>query len=249
MDPYLESHWADVHHNLITFAQGVLNDHLPADLIARVEERVFVESPSTGGRRAVEHPAPYVESSVSNGDVAVAEPLVVHLADESVTQGFIEILDAGSGNRVVTVIEVLSPANKHSGDGQDQYRQKQRELHAGGVNLVEIDLLRAGQRVLSVATDRLPPAQRTSYMICVRRACRPGQYEIFPITVRQRLPRFRIPLRPDDADVILDLQDLLARCYRNGRYHTLDYTKDAEPPLRGEDARWADELLRGAGKR
>ncbi len=29
MDPYLEEHWGDVHHNLITFAQGLLNDNLP----------------------------------------------------------------------------------------------------------------------------------------------------------------------------------------------------------------------------
>jgi hypothetical protein len=39
MDPFLEQHWRDVHHNLITFAQGELNAHLPEDLIARVEER------------------------------------------------------------------------------------------------------------------------------------------------------------------------------------------------------------------
>jgi hypothetical protein len=28
MDPYLEQHWGDVHHNLISLAQGMLNDHL-----------------------------------------------------------------------------------------------------------------------------------------------------------------------------------------------------------------------------
>ena len=36
MDPYLEQHWRDVHHNLITFTQGALNEQLPTGLIARV---------------------------------------------------------------------------------------------------------------------------------------------------------------------------------------------------------------------
>jgi hypothetical protein len=30
MDPYLEQHWRDVRHNLITFAQGLLNRQLPS---------------------------------------------------------------------------------------------------------------------------------------------------------------------------------------------------------------------------
>ena len=50
MDPYLEQHWGDVHHNLITFAQGMLNDSLPGDLRARVEERVLVEIPNQDER-------------------------------------------------------------------------------------------------------------------------------------------------------------------------------------------------------
>jgi hypothetical protein len=45
MDPYLEPHWGDVHHNLITFAQGLLNEHLPRDLQARAQERLVGELP------------------------------------------------------------------------------------------------------------------------------------------------------------------------------------------------------------
>ena len=29
MDPYLEQHWGDFHNNLISFAQGMLNERLP----------------------------------------------------------------------------------------------------------------------------------------------------------------------------------------------------------------------------
>lgn len=38
MDPYLEQHWRDVGHNLITFAQGMINRHLPGDLRARIDK-------------------------------------------------------------------------------------------------------------------------------------------------------------------------------------------------------------------
>jgi hypothetical protein len=39
MDPYLERFWRDVHASLITYARDQLQDRLPTDLIARIEER------------------------------------------------------------------------------------------------------------------------------------------------------------------------------------------------------------------
>ena len=44
MDPYLESHWLDVHSSLVTSARDALNEQLPDDLVASVEERIAVES-------------------------------------------------------------------------------------------------------------------------------------------------------------------------------------------------------------
>lgn len=56
MDPYLEQHWRDVHSRLVTYASDALQALLPADLLARVEERVYVES-DEAFRRAI---YPYV---------------------------------------------------------------------------------------------------------------------------------------------------------------------------------------------
>ena len=42
MDPYLEAHWGDIHQRLVIYASDELQSHLPSDLRARVEERVFV---------------------------------------------------------------------------------------------------------------------------------------------------------------------------------------------------------------
>ncbi|MFL5339567.1 MAG: DUF4058 family protein [Gemmataceae bacterium] len=51
MDPYLESHWRDVHASLIIYARDALRRVLPSSLRARVEERVVVETPRGSTRR------------------------------------------------------------------------------------------------------------------------------------------------------------------------------------------------------
>jgi hypothetical protein len=125
MDPYLESSWGDVHHALITYAREKLQEILPGDLRARVEERVFVESAASPERgiypdiRSVERSRRKRRRLPAARSVAVAETLRIPLPDEPVTQGYIEIIDLATGRRVVTVIEVLSPANKAPGPGQE----------------------------------------------------------------------------------------------------------------------------------
>jgi Protein of unknown function (DUF4058) len=110
------------------------------------------------------------------------------MAEEEVTQGFIEIRDASSGHRVVTVIEVLSPGNKVAGEGQDKYLQKRQELREGRVSLVEIDLVRAGKRPLPVPLVSLPPSFRTAYQVWVRRGWETLKIEVYRVALRQRSP-------------------------------------------------------------
>jgi hypothetical protein len=180
---------------------------------------------------------------------STGEPLIV-LLDEEVGQGYIEIRDASSGHRVVTVIEVLSPANKLPGEGQEKYLQKRRELRDARVSLVEIDLVRAGNRPLPVPVGNLPPAFRTTYQIWVRRGWELLKVEIYRASLRERLPRIRIPLRQTDSDAPLDLQALMEECYQNGHYEEdVDYQVDPYPPLDPKDARWAEALLRKLGRR
>jgi hypothetical protein len=257
MDPYLEQFWGDVHLRLITYSCDALQKHLPADLRARMGERVFVEPADGLGRniipdvRVVERGRPQEGTLETGNGIAVAEPLVVHLEqDEPVRQGFIEIIDIKSGRRVVTVIEILSPSNKIPGPGRELYLKKQEELRAGGVSLVEIDLVRTGARVLSCPFDRIPEGHRTPYAACARRGWKPLEIEYYRIPLRERLPAIRIPLRRDDRDVALDLQAVLDRCYEEGRYgNDIDYREEPEPPLGSEDARWAEALLREQGRR
>jgi len=253
MDPYLEQYWGDVHHNLITFAQGMLNEHLPRDLRARVQERVLVELPSEDrvyypDVRVVEHERQgQGGTAVAASGATLAEPLEVPFLEQE-TQGFLEIVESHPERRVITVVEVLSPSNKYAGPGRELYRQKQRDLAAGCVSLVEIDLLRAGPHVLQLPLVQYPPNYRTPYKVCVHRGWK-ASAEIYRLPLREELPAIRVPLRETDADVPLGLQALISQVYRHGRYDDIDYSRPPLPPLDPNDATWADELLRTAGKR
>jgi len=254
MDPYLEAHWRDVHASVIIYTRDALQAELPGSLVARVEERVFLEMEEGTGRssypdvRVVDHRrsagVATLPSPTESATMLLEEPFVFFADDEPTMETLIEIIDASSGNRVVTVIEVLSPSNKVAGPGQELYLAKQKEMLKGGVNLVEIDLVRQGDRVMSFPVSKQPAKVRALYQACVWRSSK-SQFEIYPIPLPKRLPRIRIPLRPTDTDLRLDLQAILDQAYRNGRYFaTLDYTKPLEPSLDKEDAAFVAELLR-----
>ncbi len=259
MNPYLEAHWRDVHTSLMVYIRDQLQEQLPGDLIARVEENVAIDigdstrvvAPDV---RVVEEPTEWERTTggnVATSAVAVAEPLLV-VVDEPVPERHVEIIDPKSGNRVVTAIEVISPTNKCDIEGRLAYRRKQREYLAGGVNLVEIDLLRTGEHILAMPRDSVIPSRssRSSlYFVCVRRARRLGLAEVVPLPLRERLPAVAVPLRRTDRDVVLDLQELIHQCYRRGRYSSIDYRKEPEPPLTGDDVAWADSVLRVNGLR
>lgn len=250
MDPYLEKHWRDIHASLIIYARDQLQGVLPAALCARVEERVFLESEgeSLGNLypdvRVVEYRAEK-QGTAEQGNVATLEPLLIHVPLQEITETYIEILDAESGNRVITVIEILSLTNKTTRTGRKQYREKQKQCKKAGVSLVEIDLLRAGRRVLSVPPNWLPRAAQTLYQVCVYRAWKADVAEVYPVPLENPLPSIRIPLRPQDQDVRLHLQELLAQAYRNGRYgNTLDYRVPLDPPLPAKEAKWAKGVIK-----
>jgi hypothetical protein len=253
MDPYLEQHWGDVHHNLVTYAQGLLNERLPHDLRARVEERIVVDLPSAERNyypdvRVVTRARPSNGNGASVlGGITVAEPLEVPFIEPE-TQGFIEIIETRPERRVITVIEVLSPSNKYAGRGRELYQQKQRDLADAGISLVEIDLLRAGPHVLQLPLAQFPPEYRTPYKVCAHRDGK-AKAEIYRLPLREPLAAIRIPLRQTDADLPLDLQGLITQVYRHGRYDDIDYTVPLVPPLEPDDEVWADALLKAAGKR
>ena len=255
MDPYLERGWGDVHARLNVGLCDRLNDFLPRDLRASVEARVYLGPPPRDAAQSLpdvavlEGPA-RAGRRPNGGGVALARPLVLHLQVEEFTGRFIEIRELGSGGRLITAVEVLSPSNKRPGKGQKLYLKKQRELRRAEVSSVEIDLLRAGRRVLAYPTEDLRPP---TGLITWRASARDG---------RRRQSKFTRSLcanlyRPSPSrcvkgatDAPLDLQSAVDHLYQSGRYDGwLDYSKPPLPPLDPADEAWADNLLRTAGRR
>jgi hypothetical protein len=254
MNPYLESHWGDVHTSLTTYARDQLQPQLPSGLRARVEEYVAVEvdDEPDGARsrfspdvRVIEHPDVPSGSGGAASAAAVAEPVIVPRHTEPQTLHYIQIVDAAAGHRIVTSIEFLSLANKTGELGREQYRSKQQKMLAGKVSVVEIDLLRSGGWVIAVPQGLAPKQYRAPYRICVVRGHKQSVAEVYRISLHEPLPTIRVPLRLQDNDVPLQLQPLIDMAYVNGRYHEdIDYHEDPRPPLSATDAEWAAQLLR-----
>jgi hypothetical protein len=271
MNPYLEakSLWRDVHWRFIAYAAEVLQPLLRPRYHVRIEERLYVEPierPIFPDISVIERPRPSIEQAQTSGvGVAVAtatavevtydEPTAILETTGPIPEGYLEIVDLTRGGKVVTVIELLSHANKTIGtDARWQYEQKQRQVLAAGVNLVEIDLLRDGAYVLAPPLElvKIAVGKEWHYLISIHRATEPHRFYLYALTVQQRLPRIFIPLAPDDPKVaVLDLQAVIDRCYEAGAYDdVIDYSQEPPPPsFSPEVMSWIDTLLKEKGRR
>lgn len=250
MDPYLEraSLWPDVHNGLI----AALRDHLAPQLRPRyfvsIEERTYTVAPDDmafAGRADVA----VVERRIGETREAMLPEapgvvtVEVPLRDE-VRETFLEVRST-SDERVVTVLEILSPANKRAGSGREQYSEKRLGIFSTRTHMVEIDLLRAGEPMPVRGWDG-----RSDYRILVSRGDRRPSARLLPFSMRQPIPSFALPLLRGDDEPQVDLGGLLHALYDRAGYDLrLNYRAGAEPPLAGDDAAWADDLLRGAGLR
>jgi hypothetical protein len=128
------------------------------------------------------------------------------------------------------------------------------EVLDSDANLIELDLLRSGERLVSPALahiiDQLNPTP--DYLVIVNRAWRRLEentaYQIFPVAVTESLPCIPIPLREGQDEVPLDLQFVFQRAYDSGPYRrgAIDYSSPPDPALRDEPADWAAQCLRTA---
>jgi len=255
MDPYLEGPeiWPDLHHELIGGIRAALQPGLSPRYHARIDARLVIEEdpprqyrPDVTVSQVSDPPAVYAT------DVVTApppdQPTIVRAIQDPIRQGFIEI-HFPRGGEVVTVIEVLSPSNKRSGPGCDDYRRKQRDLMDSGINLVEIDLLRSGDHTLAAPEYTLRELCG-DYWVCVHRAGAGSEFEVYAVPLRQRLPRVKIPLRQPDPDLVLDLPSVFTQCYDAADYGAeIGYRVAPTVPLLPDDDAWADDLLREAGVR
>jgi hypothetical protein len=252
MDPCIESQvWQDFHHGLIEVVRESLSSRVRPRYVVRVEERVYVERQPDARRvvvpdvtmlerQAREGPAEEIGATapaVSGASVVLTLPMPERRREAFLTIRERETLE------VVTDIEVLSPDNKRAGsDGRREYLRKREAVLESEAHLVELDLLRGGERLPTL--EPLPPA---AYYVFVSRATRRPKVEVYPWTLRQPLPTIPVPLAGDDPDVALDLQSSFTTVYdRAGYDYSLNYRQPIEPPLSDVDAAWVRQILAAA---
>src|SRR5262249_47017735 len=138
---------------------------------------------------------------------------------------------------LVTVIELLSPANKKTGPDREQYLAKRGNLLHGSVHLVEIDLLRGWQRM------PMEPEFTCDYCIMVSRVEDRPEASFWPLKLRQPLSKVPVPLRAPSPDAHIDLQEILHGVYDRAGYEDYLYEGTPVPRLSRKDSNWAKSLL------
>jgi hypothetical protein len=248
MDPWLEhpAIWPDVHNSLIAAIRDEVVPRVAPRYYVGIEQRtyalkggglIFVGRPDIAvGHTAVVDSAfepVQLEESTAVGILDVEVPEIDRLEE-----WFLEIHDVESGS-LVTVLEVLSPANKIHAKGRKKYVVKRGRLLQSQANLVEIDLLRAGE---PMPLQRKPPS--THYRILVSREATRPKAKLFTFNVRLPLPAIPIPLLPGDIEPELDLGSVLHALYDRARFDLrLNYNNSPAPPLSAEDADWARSIV------
>src|SRR5262245_18566106 len=168
MNPYLEQEevWHDFHKRFVPRAATLLGGQLLPRYIVKLDEHIYVHELAAESRRWI-------------GRV------------DHERQSFVEIRDR-KNRELITVVELLSPANKYAGPDREQYLAKRMELLNSPAHLVGLDLLRGGP---PLPADNRPDC---SYSILVSRAERRPHADFWPIALRERLPVIPVPVRSPD---------------------------------------------------
>lgn len=268
MDPYLEAPdiWPDFHDALAGAIRAELNASLPEPYYARLQRRPELGIVLEAGLPhrivpdvvVVTRPEnkPGMAAVLENPRTAVADGVQMRVHTDPLRHQFVEIRDAARGHKLITLIEIVSPSNKRPGPDRRAYETKQREVLESDAHLIELDLVRAGTRLLPYPELVAPVDELASdYLILLNRSnLRQAtwmDYTLFPVDLQESLPCIPVPLMGDDPDVPLDLQIAAQRTYIEGPYRrALDYSQPPPTPLLSEERMtWLEERLRQAGWR
>ncbi len=245
MDPYLESAdvWHDFHGVFVTLLRLELSRQLRGRYQVRMDDNVYVHELDAPPRQLLGRPDVQVAGGPTRSTTAVVATLdapvqvEVPIGVDVLREKFLEIRDAG-GQRLITVVEVLSPANKRPGPDREQYLGRRRQYLTSDVNLVEIDLLRGGPRL---PAETLPVCD---YLVLVSPGSNLPHAGVWPISLRDTLPVVPIPLTTEDGSAGVDLQAIFTKAFDEGGYAPAIHQGEPETPLKSKDAAWAEGLLR-----
>lgn len=250
MDPFLEGElWQEFHETLASAIRAQLVPLLGPSYVALLAKRYVLDRSSLGLiglPERVFYPDVHVVETAptaaqTTSGVRLTPPTIEVPNALEVPQLSIEIRDLAQ-RRLVTVIEILSPANKY-GEGAFEYNQRRADLLHTWTSLLEIDLLRGGERI--ILGRPTPPA---SYYVYLTRAATRHATTVWAVQLADRLPTVPVPLLGADPDVPLDLQAAVNDCFALVGYERLiDYHATLPPPELGPAERdWLAKLVRSA---
>ena len=248
MDPYLEhpSLWPDVHNRLIAALADDLSARVAPRYYVGLERRTYLLKADDIifiGRPDIAVAATTGVSAFASQPVTTSVTVLevdVPMQDE-VSENFLEIHEVKTG-KLITILELLSPVNKLHKQGREEYERKRGYVFRSWTNLVEIDLLRAGDPMPVVGAQ-----VQSDYRILVSRGIQRPRASLIAFTLRQPIPTFTLPLLPGDDEPEVALNRILHALYQRARFDLrLDYTQAPIPPLAEADAAWARELITSA---
>jgi len=252
MNPYLEQDivWNDFHQSVMPAARSALTAQVVPRYVVKVEEQLFVHERPADRRRlvgrgdvSVSAPGPFAAAAVADvGTAAVEAPAYAYVpvAADVERHAYLEIRDRQNWE-LITVVELLSFANKRPGPDREQYLAKRRRYLLSSASLVEIDLLRGHPRM---PAEGVPPCD---YCVLVSGAADRPRVGVWAISLRERLPTIPVPLRAGEPNASLDLQALVHEVYDSAGYAHYIYSGAPVPPLSPEDAAWAAQFVLAAG--
>lgn len=247
MDPFIEPQkWEDFHASFVGTLREMLVPRVRPQYMVDVERCVYVtrEEEEEEVVRIIAPDAILADTgharreSAATSGTATLQPVKHRLRLPRRRQAYLVIRTRRS-QTVVTVIELLSPWNKTREAGVAEYLAKRANVLYSTANLVELDLLRGGERLPTV-----DPLQDGDFYAFVSRPRLRPELDVYAWTLHDQLPTIPIPLAQDDPDVPLDLQTAFTTTYdRAGYDYSLDYGAELQPALSAEDTPWLKSLL------
>lgn len=245
MDPFLEDTalWSDLHSRCISAMNRQLSQRLAPHFLVRTDLHVYIVDAHEAVQQTIV-PDTYIvqrqDYPTSPGTVREATPATLIAPDYplEIHERSLKIIDKQS-RRVVTTIELLSPANKTPGSSmREAFLRKRTNAFASDTHWIEIDLLRGGERPKVLTGEG-------HYYALLHRAQVGAPFEVWFFDIYRPLPVIRVPLTSAFPDYLLDLQALFTEVYAEGRYdEEIDYTRPVPPPrLTQAEARWVGEQV------
>ena len=246
MNPYLEQMdvWHDFHQRFVTRLGDAISLQVRPKYITKIDDNVYLHELDADSRRLLGRPDVMLMNSgkpsittnaVLASDLPKSQGIVLPAIDR-IEEPYIEIRDA-QFRELVTVIELLSPTNKAEGPDRIQYLSKRHLLISRNVNYVEIDLLRGHKRM------PIEGLEACDYCIMVCRSHRRPGVDLWPIGLRESLPRIPIPLNHEDPDAVIDLQKLLHELYDAAGYSDYIYSGSPRPAIPMDDQIWVADIV------